>query len=208
MQYLEGGCSIPLGVRSEFLTTESEPRQASKNDANEDKNEDKKEIKARKGDTKEDAKKSDPKNDSKDDAKESDTKEDVKNDEVKEPDTKSDKISDSKKASPPSDQKRTKAHLDAIVDLKLSGVVISLDGQRCVQFDCKLQDVDLDSMEDSGIDCTKIVLPTSECPKQSEVKEQYISCAKLGIHLAKQLQTLGARSILDEINKSRKPVSD
>lgn len=241
MQYLEGGCSIPLGVRSEFLTVESEPRPASKTDTVEDKADAKPDdLEAKKGDAK-NAKENDKKNDAKEDAKENDTKADVKTNEVNgpnakltdevtgpdakqtnevtgpdakqtnevsEPEAKGNQTSKEKEAAPPSEPKRSKAHLDAIANLHLSGVVISLDGQKCVQFDCKLQDVDLDSMEDSRIDCTKIVLPTSGCPIQSEVKEQYISCAKLGIHLAKQLQALGAKSILDEINKSRKPVSD
>ena len=172
MQYLEGGCSIPLGVRSEFVATESDSTALKKET---------------------------------DDKKATDLKDGVKQNDVKETGAKKDKSNEAANGTKP---KRKRPHLDAISNLKLSGVVISLDGQKCVQFDCKLKDVDLGSMEDSKIDCTKIVLPTSECPRQSEVREQYISCAKLGIHLAKRLQTLGAKSILDEINKSRKPVTD
>ena len=140
MQFLEGGCSIPLGVRSEFVEEEDNKKE------------------------------------------EKDKKEDSK--------------------------KEDKSHLDEIKNLKLSGAVISLDGQKRVQFNCKLKDVDLNSMCSDKIDCTKIVLPISACPKQIQIKEQYYACAKLGIHTAKQLQSLGAQSILDEINKDRKPLNE
>lgn len=213
MQCLEGGCSIPLGVRSEFVQRTPE------NDLKDVPNSDPKEV--AKSDSKEIAK-SEPKDVANSELKEvakSDTAEETKpvvdvktsdtkidsaktDDNVKETEAKSCETTNKK------NPKRDRAHLDAISNLQLSGVVISLDGQKCIQFDCKLKDVDLDSMEDSKIDCTKIVLPTSECPKQDEVREQFISCAKLGIHLAKHLQTLGAKSILDEINKNRKPVTD
>lgn len=185
MQYLEGGCSIPLGVRSEFTTESDLPP---------------------KSDTNKKAIDEDKKTDEKVTGQKGDLKDNAKINASKETSTKSSETNGTQTDQP--DSKRTRAHLDAISNLKLSGVVISLDGQKCVQFDCKLKDVDLNSIEDRKIDCTKIVLPTRECPKQSEVREQYIACAKLGIHLAKQLQALGAKSILDEINKSRKPVSD
>ena len=193
MQFLEGGCSIPLGVRCEFVDSKTDKLRNREE-------EDGRCYKRQKLDS--------------DDSK---TKEDVDNDKESTVGEQSNKVTEVTEGGESNSDEQCNVRekdrdnepcddLDDISQLKLSGVVISLDGQRCVQLDCQLKDVDLDAMNNDKIDCTKIVLPTNKCPRMKAVREQFYSCAKLGIQLARQLQTLGAQTILDEINKNRKPV--
>lgn len=149
MQYLEGGCSIPLGVRSEFIENNNQTDSQTGNQTG------------------------------------------------NQTGCKTDSKTGSKTGS-----------LVDIRKLKLSGTVISLNGENFVKYECKLADANFESIDNKKIDCTKIVLPTNKCPIADEIRKQYYSCAKLGIHIAKELQKLGATSILNEINKNRKPLKD
>lgn len=204
MQYLEGGCSVPLGVRSEFILEHNNGNEIDKRKNDEDENV--RRVKRIKTDNYEQ------------NAQNESTKDTIDNlgkdlnnqpnnqskEQVHTSDHSNDKLEDNLKIE---NNEINETNLKEILNLKLSGTVISLDGQQFVQFDCQLKDVDLNSINSEKIDCTKIVLPTRDCPRQNEIQEQYYSCAKLGIHLAKQLQNLGAKTILDEINKNRKPVN-